>query len=687
MPTIAEIRQQYPQYDDLSDEQLAQGLHQKYYSDLPYEDFQQRIGMQTVPQEPPRTAAEEMGRAASVHTGAALKGAGGLVLLPLDLATSIVNVAQRIMGPGRPYEVTMDDGTTRTVTPSDFATPGQRFRESVDAVFGAPETPTERMTTSVTRALGGAGAGIGTAIPVLAASPGAQAAGAVGGGSASQAAAEAGLGPVAQLAAGIAGGAVGAGGLNAAAGGVRRAYRGGEAGRVRMEENIRAFEDAGTTPSVGQATQRRSMQAGESLLSKTPGSAGRMASKAERQAAELGAGVEKQAARLSPRASAEQAGRAIERGVRGEGGFVEQFKAKQGELYNEVDKFVQPQAAVRVDRTMAALKSLNEPIKGAENTSKFFMNAKMRAIEEALGDDIAKAAETGALPYEAVKKLRTLVGNEMADSTLLSDVPRSKWKALYGALTSDMEGAAKSAGPQATAAWTRANSYTRAGMRRLEQIDHVIEKNGGPEAIFSAATSGTKEGATTLRAVMQSLPRDAQQTVSATVLRRLGRATPGRQDDLGERFSTETFLTNWNSMSPQAKAVLFDRYGERFRQNMDQIARVASNLRDGSQVFRNPSGTAQATAQTSAAVGFVAALASGHVGTATGIAGGVATANLAARLMTNPRFVKWLATSTKAPAAAAPALLNQLAQSSDDPDIAEFISLQQAPRSQAQVAQ
>ena len=246
MPTIAEIRQQYPQYDDLSDEQLAQGLHQKYYSDLPYEDFQQRIGMQTVPQEPPRTAAEEMGRAASVHTGAALKGAGGLVLLPLDLATSIVNVAQRIMGPGRPYEVTMDDGTTRTVTPSDFATPGQRFRESVDAVFGAPETPTERMTTSVTRALGGAGAGIGTAIPVLAASPGAQAAGAVGGGSASQAAAEAGLGPVAQLAAGIAGGAVGAGGLNAAAGGVRRAYRGGEAGRVRMEENIRAFEDAGT---------------------------------------------------------------------------------------------------------------------------------------------------------------------------------------------------------------------------------------------------------------------------------------------------------------------------------------------------------------------------------------------------------------------------------------------------------
>jgi hypothetical protein len=40
----------------------------------------------------------------------------------------------------------------------------------------------------------------------------------------------------------------------------------------------------------------------------------------------------------------------------------------------------------------------------------------------------------GKLPYEALKKLRTLVGREMADSSIVSDVPRSKWTALYGAL-------------------------------------------------------------------------------------------------------------------------------------------------------------------------------------------------------------------------------------------------------------
>ncbi|MEE6207235.1 MAG: hypothetical protein VZR95_04185 [Alphaproteobacteria bacterium] len=43
---IAEIRQKYPQYDNISDEQLARGLHKKYYPTLDFDDFAQRIGYQ-----------------------------------------------------------------------------------------------------------------------------------------------------------------------------------------------------------------------------------------------------------------------------------------------------------------------------------------------------------------------------------------------------------------------------------------------------------------------------------------------------------------------------------------------------------------------------------------------------------------------------------------------------------------
>ncbi|WP_378947772.1 hypothetical protein [Mesorhizobium sp. ANAO-SY3R2] len=45
MTTIAEIRAQYPQYDDLSDQQLADALHSKFYSDMPVEEFKSKIGM------------------------------------------------------------------------------------------------------------------------------------------------------------------------------------------------------------------------------------------------------------------------------------------------------------------------------------------------------------------------------------------------------------------------------------------------------------------------------------------------------------------------------------------------------------------------------------------------------------------------------------------------------------------
>lgn len=45
MPTLSEIRQQFPQYADLDDGSLADGLYRKFYSDLPREDFDRRIGL------------------------------------------------------------------------------------------------------------------------------------------------------------------------------------------------------------------------------------------------------------------------------------------------------------------------------------------------------------------------------------------------------------------------------------------------------------------------------------------------------------------------------------------------------------------------------------------------------------------------------------------------------------------
>jgi hypothetical protein len=45
MATIAEIRSQYPQYQDMSDKALADALYTKFYSDLPRADFDTKVGL------------------------------------------------------------------------------------------------------------------------------------------------------------------------------------------------------------------------------------------------------------------------------------------------------------------------------------------------------------------------------------------------------------------------------------------------------------------------------------------------------------------------------------------------------------------------------------------------------------------------------------------------------------------
>ncbi len=53
---LTAFRERYPQYDDLSDEQLASALHEKFYADMPFDAFREQIGLapgeQATTQEP-----------------------------------------------------------------------------------------------------------------------------------------------------------------------------------------------------------------------------------------------------------------------------------------------------------------------------------------------------------------------------------------------------------------------------------------------------------------------------------------------------------------------------------------------------------------------------------------------------------------------------------------------------------
>ncbi|QWP74608.1 hypothetical protein J5226_12950 [Lysobacter sp. K5869] len=622
-----------------------------------------------------------------------------------------------------------------------------------------PETAEERVAGDVGRALTGQaltmgagtllqtarGAGAAAAAPTtgnalarmgdfLTAQPVQQAIAAGGGALASGAAREAGFGPGGQALAGLAGALTPAGLAAAGAAGLRGLVRGRSG--AGMQQAIDDFAAVGATPSVGQASGNALIQGGENLLSKFPTSAGVVNRFAEGQADDIGAGLQAAAERLSPRASAERAGRAIDRGITGEGGFKEQTKAVQTRLYDTLDAQIDPAKRIGITNAERALPEINPAIPGAPNLSPLFQNARIRNIEgalqrdawgaEAVGtrpgmpqviddargtlqaqtDDIARintevAAEIqrknvlrtalgqkpiefvpypemgkpeidneifallngkadGKLPYEALKKLRTLVGQEIENAGLMSDVPRSKWRALYGALAQDMRVAAEEAGPEAVRAWTRANNYTKHLISRMDAIVHVVDKNGGPEAVFNAALSGTRDGGTTLRAVMQSLPKEGQRAVTASVIKRMGLATPGGQDAAGDVFSAATFMTNWNRLSKEARAALFDRYGKDFSANMDRVARVASNIKEGARVYANPSGTADRAAALTYGGSLVASMFDPTLISTGGVIGGGAVARYLGGKLTDPDFVRWLANTTAVPAGAALASIQSL---------------------------
>lgn len=659
--------------DGMESAAIERVLAQQFGGQQPKPDFS---NVTTAPQSgnPVTRALGEIGGRQVLQGAAGLYGAIGgdalnhYVLDPLD----------RALFPAQPTMAGLVTGQ-QPQQRSVFGTRGRTYREAAsdladDLGMRAPQTSGERIASDVGEALTGTGLtmGIGAlanlarpaAAPasrlgqLLTAQPKLQAVSTATGAGAGAASREGGGSQGQQLAAGLIGGlAPGVAGATTAA-----ATRGLVRGRdgSQMQRTIADFNALGANPSVAQASGNRMLQGAENLLAGGPTSAGVMGRFAERQAEDIGGRLQRLAGNLSPRPSAESAGRAIEKGVET---FRGNTRAQQRALYWQADRHIPAQSPVNVQQTWQELVRLTSPTPGATATTGAMVHPKIAQLRENLAQDVA--AGNGSIPYSALRAIRSQIGEQISDFSMTPDAPTRQLKQLYGALSRDMETAARATSPQASQAAQRANTYTKVLNDRLEDVQRVVDKNGGPEAIYTATLSGTRDGGTTLRKVMQSLPQDGQKAVTAAVIKRMGMPTPGQAGlDGAEEFSAATFLTNWNRVSPEAKRALFDRHGPQFSKDMDRIARVADNIKQGSKVFANPSGTANRAAAISYGLtlggSIVQAFFTGNVLAPAAAIGSGLVANRMARKMTDPDFVRWLADATAAPVGAAPALFNSL---------------------------
>lgn len=444
----------------------------------------------------------------------------------------------------------------------------------------------------------------------------------------------------------------------------RSLVRGGEAGRKTMQDRIAMFKEGGVdNPTAGQASGRPMVQGVENISAMGPFSGGEAA--AAKRASGVQEKIKELTDRISPRATQESAGSAVQQGIAGAGGFIDRFKKKQADLWGRIDPYLQKDTPVDVKNLRAVSEKLSTPTKGAEATTRALINPKIANISAGVESDVApklplglggKAivlpnsvqaqlaqAATGTLPYSAVKDLRSRIGTMLSSTDLLSDIPKAELKQLYAALSQDLKTAVRNADSSGagTKAWNDANKYTKAGHQRVEEFLQGITDKVTPEAAYKAVMSGSDQGSTKLRTVLKSLNSDQRKALSATVIDNMGKANPGKQNDVGDAFSIDSFLTRYNKLDKSSKEFLFSDSGA--KASMEKIAKAASELKASEGVNKNYSGTAQASIKAGALASVGGMLLAGNPLMAAQSATGVGLNAAFSRAMNNPKFVNWLA--------------------------------------------
>jgi len=431
----------------------------------------------------------------------------------------------------------------------------------------------------------------------------------------------------------------------------------GKTGKA-TSERLANYIDAGVTPSLGQVTQKQGIQTVELILGNIPGGSGKIASVASKAQDDLGKAALKIATKNINKtlpATEVQVGRVIKNGIKdgvnSSNGFVGRFQSKAGVLFGDVDKFIKKDSLISLNGTIKSLEDLVTPIKGAEATSLVFKNQFLDDILKGFNTDLAKNG--GRMPYQAIKSIKQKIGNKLSSFDLINPVDKTQLKLVYGALSKDLEAYLKG-NVKGLNALSRANKYYKSGLNRIDNYLEPIFKTSDPDRIASLLLNTGKEGATRLNAIKKSLTTEQYDVFLSNIMERMGRLQPGQalSGDLVEgagKFSSETFLTNFNRLSVEAQESLFKGKGwtSGMQKDFTDILKISNFIRLSGRTFKNPSGTADRIVGQGMMLGAAGSLAVNPAFALVGLPLVIGGSRVVAGLMTNPRFIKWLAQGIK----------------------------------------
>jgi hypothetical protein len=348
-----------------------------------------------------------------------------------------------------------------------------------------------------------------------------------------------------------------------------------------------------------------------------PFAAGPIVRRAEKAAAQAGTARDRAAATVGEAAGTEGGGNAARRGARS---FVARTSQRANQLYRTAEaeagdaKITPTNSWDVLDRHIA---ELSETPGGAEGLG------TLQALRQELN---------GTFTVAGMRRMRTALRDRFIQSGLRgSDLERRVGEVVEAASEDVANGLGAQGKGDAATAYRVADRYWRNRLRTIDDtLEPILGNNRSGEEIVSALNRAAQGNAERLSSFINALPEEEAGIVRSTIISQIGRPTAGT--DVGQTFSFNQFLTEWNRMTPRARRVLFD--GEAL-ESLEDIATVARGARQSAN-YANRSNTGGAGNVASALTGF-------------GTSGlSIPIEMISGRLLASPAFARWLAGSTRA---------------------------------------
>lgn len=434
-------------------------------------------------------------------------------------------------------------------------------------------------------------------------------------------------------------------GYKAAKNGIKGAIAGKADNIADAAAKHAAYKEAGIEPTAGMITGSTRSTARESRLLANPNSrvaqAHEQATKAlDDRYTDLVAGVSGPRGVTTP----EGAGEALQLG----GKKAEEFiKTRINDAYDQTGELLRD--------VRSPGKNVREVLQNFEKEKAAFGRSaelnKGGAMDGAIkqADALTTDAVFNGVPFNDLKEARTSIGNLAFGNPATTPYEQNLYRRLYGAVTNDMDEAAKQAGQAGLDSLQGAEKANREYVRTGGTKDALkpFTKEADPIAPYKKFQQYVKEGNATAVDRLRTQIVDAggdeywRQTVG-TMLDNIGR-TPNA--DGISVFNPKTFMSDYNKIPDNVKDVMFKGSGlEKYRADLDKLHKISAYRAANPSKVKSDNWGNRALDVAMSGVGAVSV---GPFGT---VAGAVArpikeaaTNAYMDRLLTNPEFVSWLA--------------------------------------------